>query len=146
MKKWVIIILAIIMLVLKYYVTSHSRIYYIPAIKMYVKVTANYYTDISYVYLSHSKEFGDNYIKFMSFDKNFPDIPLHYVDFKSVDIYTKNSSIIKEVKSSPRINYNLIDSVIDWKAQNKPLIIIYGRGSFVSFYNRERIDEDVIEQ
>ena len=124
---------------------SHSKIYYIPAINLYVKVTANYHTDISYLYLSQNKEFGDNYIKFKSLDKDFPDILLHYVNSKSVEVYTDNSSIIYEIKSSNRMIYTSIDSGIRWEVQKKPLIVVYGRGLFVSFFNEGRVNEEVVE-
>jgi hypothetical protein len=124
---------------------THSKIFYIPAINLYVKVTANYHTDISYLYLSQNKEFGDNYIKFKSLDKDFPDIPLHYVNSKSVEVYTDNSSIIYEIKSSNRMIYTSIDSGIRWEVQKKPLIVVYGRGLFVSFFNEGKVNEEVVE-
>lgn len=138
-------IVCITIFVLHDCMATHSKIYYIPAINLYVKVTANYHTDISYLYLSQNKEFGDNYIKFKSLDKGFPDIPLHYVNSKSVEVYTDNSSIIYEIKSSNRMIYTSIDSGIRWEVQKKPLIVVYGRGLFVSFFNEGRVNEEVVE-
>ena len=123
----------------------HSKIFYIPAINLYVKVTANYHTDVSYLYLSQDKEFGDNYIKFKSLDKTCQDIPLHYINSKYVEDYKVNSSIIYEIKSSNRMIYTSIDSVIRWELQKKPLIVVYGRGRLVSFFNEGRVNEEVVE-
>ena len=52
----------IVLFVLQECMITHSK-YYIPSIKLYVKVTINYHTDFSYLYLSNNKDFGDNYIK-----------------------------------------------------------------------------------
>ena len=146
MKKILyLFIVCITIFVLHDCMATHSKIFYIPAINLYVKVTANYHTDISYLYLSQNKEFGDNYIKFKSLDKDFPDIPLHYVNSKSVEVYTDNSSIIYEIKSSNRMIYTSIDSGIRWEVQKKPLIVVYGRGLFVSFFNEGKVNEEVVE-
>ena len=146
MKKILYIFMVIITIfVLHDCMATHSKIFYIPAINLYVKVTANYHTDVSYLYLSQDKEFGDNYIKFKSLDRTCPDIPLHYINSKSVEVYKVNSSIIYEIKSSNRMIYTSIDSVIRWELQKKPLIVVYGRGRLVSFFNEGRVDEEVIE-
>ena len=146
MKKILYLFIVVVTIfVLHDCMATHSKIFYIPAINLYVKVTANYHTDISYLYLSQNKEFGDNYIKFKSLDKDFPDIPLHYVNSKSVEVYTDNSSIIYEIKSSNRMIYTSIDSGIRWEVQKKPLIVVYGRGLFVSFFNEGRVNEEVVE-
>lgn len=140
-------LLMFVLFVFRYCMVTHSSTFYIPAIQLYVKVTANYHTDISYLYLSHNKKFGDNYIKFESLDKNYPDIPLHYVNSKSIEVYTKDAGInkIKEIKSSSAINYTTIDSIDYWKFKNLPLVIVYGRGCYISFINKGRKNEKVIE-
>jgi hypothetical protein len=148
MKKLLYLFIVVITtFVLHDCMATHTKIFYIPAINLYVKVTANYHTDISYLYLSQNKDFGDNYIKFKSLDKNFPDIPLHYVNCKSVEVYTKElgDNKIKEIKSSFKMNYTSVDSVDYWKCEHLPLIIIYGRGRFISFVNEEKVNEDVVE-
>jgi len=145
MKKILyLFIVCITIFVLHDCMATHSKIFYIPAINLYVKITANYHTDVSYLYLSQDKEFGDNYIKFKSLDKNCPDIPLHYVNGKSVEVYTNYSSIIYEIKSSNRMVYTSIDSVFRWEMQKIPKIIVYGRGLFVTFYNEGRVNEEVV--
>ena len=126
---------------------THSKTFYIPAIQLYVKVTTNYHTDISYLYLSYNKEFGDNYIKFESLDKRYPDIPLHLVNNKLIEVYTNEFGInkIKEIKSSSKIYYTSNDSINYWEFKNLPLVIVYGRGRHVIFINKGRKNEKVIE-
>jgi len=147
MKKIYVLFFMIVLFVLQECMITHSKTFYIPAIKMYVKVTTNYHSDISYLYLSNDREFGDNYIKFMSLDKNLPDIPLHYLNNNSVEVYTKGFGVskIKEIKSSSRMSYTSIDSVNYWEWKNLPLIIVYGRGRFITFINKGRVNEEVME-
>lgn len=145
MKKVYIILFLIVVLIIKECVITHSKVLYIPAIKMHLKITSNYLTDISYLYLSHNENFGDNYIKFISKSKKMPDLHIHIVNTKTIEIYTKLSSPIKKLKSSDNFKYVKNDSLLLSRNQKKPLIMVYGRGRIVVFFNKAKVDGDIIE-
>lgn len=145
MKKIYAILLFIIILIINECAITHSKVFYIPAISMYLKITSNYLTDISYLYMSPNENFGDNYVKFVSKSKNMPDIKIHFVNSKTIEVYTKLSSTIKEIISSNNLTYAKNDSTIYSKDQEKPLIIVYGRGCLIYFFNEGRVNEEIIE-
>lgn len=145
MKKIYTILLFLVILIIKECAISHSKVYYIPAINMHLKITSNYLTDISYLYMSPNGNFGENYIKFVSKSKKMPDIKIHLANSRTVEIYTKLSSTIRGIKSSNDLFYAKNDSVIFSKDMEKPLIIVYGRGNLIVFFNEGRINEEIIE-
>lgn len=145
MKKILTILLFIVIFIIKECVITHSKVYFIPAINMHLKITSNYLTDISYLYMSPNEKYGDNYIKFVSKSKKMPDIKMHLVNSQTIEIYTKMSSTIKEIKSSSNLIYVKNDSIYYSKDQEKPLIVVYGRGRYIYFFNEGRVNEEIIE-
>lgn len=141
MKYFIIIIALILSFIVVDCATTHSRTFYIPSLNLHVKVTINYMTDFSCVYLSHNQEFGANYIKFKSYDKNFPDLSLQYISNDSV--FVTDDPLICDIKSSKSILYTKVNSFS--KEQGKPEIVIYGRGMFIYAYYPTTIGEKVIE-
>jgi hypothetical protein len=74
-----------------------------------------------------------------------PDLHIHIVNTKTIEIYTKLSSPIKKLKSSDNFKYVKNDSLLLSRNQKKPLIMVYGRGRIVVFFNKAKVDGDIIE-